>query len=137
MKINILSINEFKESTKYIIAKWFLDKKRSIEDWFETDDFKDLEYDYYEYDVKLNTPIYVGFIFFNEQQYQYKLEMVLDVDDILDIDNMSDVFLTLYAYDKNTQDLIGTIDKTVAEPEIIPQLIIELISDFKTEYDKE
>lgn len=132
--IKVYLFNEWKESANYMFAKWFNTKKISIQEWFNSDDFVGLEFDYFEYDTSNNGPIYLGTLDFNEKTIQYKLFFILDANTLTADDTIEEVDLRLDGYDKNSGELIGSLERNVTEGEIVPDLLIELINEFKIEY---
>lgn len=132
--IKVYLFNEWKESANYMFAKWFNTKKLSIEQWFNSDDYTGLEFDYFEYDTSNNGPIYLGTLDFNEKTIQYKLFFVIDANTLTADDTIEEVDLRLDGYNKNTGELIGSLERNVTEGEIVPDLLIELINEFKIEY---
>lgn len=128
-----MTINEFKESDNYLLGKWFLDKKREIESWFNDEQFRELDFSYFEYDTSMTTPIYVGFLYFNENDIQYKLEIIIDKEKFID-GVIEELLINLNGYNNEEEALIGTLTKTIEEPELIPDLLITLISEFKDKY---
>lgn len=130
------SINEWKESTNYMFDKWFHDIKKTIENWFQEDSFNELEFNYFEYDSSNIDPIYIGFLYFNENETQWKLQIIIDGNEYDEDDTIEEMTITLDAYDHNT-DQIGTIKRTIDESEFVPDLLIELISEFKSEFYEE
>lgn len=132
------SIKEWKESPHYLFAKWFDDLNKDIQSWFKTDTYTDLEYDYFEYDSTHHGPIYVGNLYFNEADIQWKLQIILDSNELNEDDTIDEITIQLHGYDKKggkeTNDHIGELKREITEPEFTPDLIFELISEFKDQY---
>jgi hypothetical protein len=132
------SINEWKESANYLFAKWFDNIKKDVEEWFKSDTYKDFEYDYFEYDSAHNGPIYVAFVYFNESNIQWKLEIILDSNELSEDDTIDNISIQLFGYDKKggktSEDLLGELAKDLTEPELNPDLLFELISEFKDKF---
>lgn len=140
--MEILSINEWKESDNYIIGKWYNKLKYTIEDWFNDDMYKQLKFDDYTYDVFGYKQIYIGILNFNEnEKYQYKLELIVDPllldkeqEDILL--KVTEIDIKFYIYESNSTELIGELElNNISTSEIVPDLLLGLITDIKKEYN--
>lgn len=133
--INILTFNEWKESDGYKIQQWFINKKMSIEKWFEDESFDELEFDYFEFDNDNNIyQMYSGELYFNEDEIQWMLSILIDPEKMGEDGAVEQVKLVLKGSDKETHEPLGMIEREIDEPEIAPDLLIELINEFKTEY---
>lgn len=129
------TMNEWKESNNYLISKWFNDLKIKIEKMFKSDLLSEIEFDYFEYDAARLDTVYVGQLFFNEEDYQDKLTILVDYDQLQEEGDINQFDVKFDSYDKNTDELIGTINREGVElSEFDENYIIQMISDFKTEY---
>jgi len=130
------TINEWKESDNYIISKWFDDKKKYIEKLFENNELlQDLEYDYFEFDASRMANLYVGQLFFNEEDIQYKLTILVDYKQLEEAGTIELLNIKFDGYDEKTNELLGSIYREdIDENEFNENYIIEIINDFKTEY---
>lgn len=129
------TLNEWKESDNYLISKWFHDLQIKIKKMFESDLLSELEFDYFEYDATRMDTVYVGQLFFNEDDYQDKLTILVDYAQLQEEGDINQFNVKFDSYDKNTDELIGTINREDVETgEFDENYIIQLISDFKTEY---
>lgn len=133
------TINEWKESDNYLISKWFDDKKKYLTKLFEENELlQDLEFDYFEFDAGRYAELYVGQLFFNEEEYQYKLTILIDYAQIEENGDIELVNIKFDAYDPETNELIGTINREDLEDNLFNEnYILELIDDFKTEYTED
>lgn len=132
------TLNEWKESDNYLISKWFHDLQIKIKKMFESDLLSELEFDYFEYDATRMDTVYVGQLFFNEDDYQDKLTILVDYAQLQEEGDINQFNVKFDSYDKNTDELIGTINREDVETgEFDENYIIQLISDFKTEYIEE
>jgi len=133
--INILTFNEWKESDGYKIQQWFINKKISIEKWFEDESFAELEFDYFEFDNDNNIyDLYSGELYFNEDTIQWMLSILINPEKMGEDNTIEQVKLVLKGSDKESHKALGTIERDVDEPEISLDLLIELINEFKTEH---
>lgn len=129
------TLNEWKETDNYLIAKWFNDLKIKIEKMFENDTLNELEFDYFEYDASRLDQLYIGQLFFNESEYQYKLTILVDYKELEEIGDIEKFNIKFDAYDKQTDESIASINRDdIQLSEFNENYIIEIISDFKTEY---
>lgn len=138
MKNKIYTFNEWKENPSFFIEKWFLSKKIEIEKWFTEN--TDLSFDYFEWTNEDSQELYNGVLFFNEPTIQFKLEILIDAEKIdKEEPVVSELVLKLNGYKDEDGTIIGTIDRTIDEKELIFDLLIELINEFKIEFieDKE
>jgi hypothetical protein len=133
MDFNIRLFREWKESNDYLIQKWFAEKKYAVEAWFETEPFEALEYDYFEWSETDSNGIYYGNIDFNEGEYKYRLEIIIDAENVVEGD-LAEMKLVLKGYEVSTNDLIATVDRDIDEPEFTNDLFLDLITEFKTTY---
>ncbi len=135
--IKILSLNEWKESPNYLFDKWFFSKKTEIEKTFvENND--GLEYDYFEYDSDSYGDVHVAFIFFNEEEYQWKIELQVDASTLNDDDEIEECNLNLHCYDIETSETLGLIERKGIKPdELTSDYILQFINDFKSEKIKQ
>lgn len=132
--INILTLNEWRESDDYQIHQWFINKKISIEQWFTDPSFEGLEFDYFEFDNTNNLyELYSAELYFNEDTIQWTLAFMIDAEKIKD-GKFEQVKLILKGSSKETQELLGTLEREVDEPEIAVDLLLEMINEFKTEH---
>lgn len=131
----IYTINEWKETVNYSLSKSFLNLKNQIIEWFENDDLlKELEFDKFEFDSSITAQIYPAYLFFNENDYQYKIEFVVDIN-LLEDDSITNCAINFTAYTIETNEVIGTIERSdLSLSEFNPDYIIEIITDFKTEF---
>jgi hypothetical protein len=132
--INILTFNEWKESDDYKIHQWFINKKLSITKWFEDEAFAGLEFDYFEFDTTNSLyELYTGELYFNEDTIQWTMSFMIDPAN-LNEGAVESLKVILKGSDKETQDPMGSIERDIDEPEITPDLLIEMINEFKTEH---
>ncbi len=135
--INILTFNEWKESDNYKIQQWFINKKITIEKWFADESLAGLEYDYFEFDTTNNLyDVYSAELYFNEETIQWTLSFMIGSDKFVE-DKVEQVKFILKGIDKQTHDLLGVLEREVDEPEISPDLLIEMINEFKIEHISE
>lgn len=129
---NTLLFNEWKESPTYKIDKWFMDRKLQFEKWFETE-LPDFEYDYFEWaDSNSVVDIYTGVLFFSEPDIEYRLNIILDADKV-EQDDIKEFNIQLTGYRKEDSELLGTLDKTATLDQLVSNLLIELVNEFKLE----
>jgi len=128
----ILLFKEWKESPNYKIDKWFIDRKIQIEKWF-VNDLPDFEIDYFEWsDPNQISDIYTASLYFNEPNIQYRLDIILDADKVKE-SNIDEFNIELTGYSQQNGDILGSLNKTATLDQLIPNLIIQLVSEFKTE----
>ena len=129
------TINEWKESDNYLISKWFHDLKIKIKKIFENEVLEELVFDYFEYDASRMDELYIGQLFFNETEYQYKLTFLIDYAQVAEFGDIESFGIKLDVYSIETDELLGTINREeVQTTELDENFLIELIDDFKTEY---
>lgn len=122
---------EWKENPTYKIDKWFIDRKIQIEKWF-AEELPDFEFDYFEW-IDPNSPseVFTASLFFGEPDIQYRLHFILDSDKV-EASDINDFSLQMSGYRKEDGEILGTIDKAASLDQLVPNLIIELVNDFKT-----
>lgn len=132
--INILTLNEWRESDDYQIQQWFINKKISVEKWFQDPSFYGMEFDYFEFDNSNNLyELYSGELYFNEDAIQWTMAFMIDAEKIQE-GKVEQVKLVLKGSSVETQELLGTLERDVDEPEIVADLLLEMINEFKTEH---
>lgn len=130
--INIYSsLNEWKDSNDYLMQKWFKTKENDFAKSFESGILKDLEYDGFDYEDDDFRGIYYGTLSFNEPEYEWKVELVIDSTTVVS-GLVAELDINLKCYDKGTTELINTVTKHVNEPDLNDQLIMQLVGEFKT-----
>lgn len=130
-KMNILLFKEWKENPNYKIDKWFIDRKIQIEKWF-VEELPDFEIDYFEWsDPNSFSEMFTGSLYFNEAEIQYRLDFILDSDKV-EASDINDFSLQMTGYRKSDGETLGSIDKAASLDQLVPNLIIELVNDFKT-----
>jgi len=130
----IYMLNEWKESSAYMYTKWFNDIEKDFRKYFESEIYKELEFDSFEYDSTLLNEIQTGFLYFHEKEYQYKLEIIIDNSEIEE-DEIINIELRLQGFQLLSGELIGEIKSDIVVKDISENLILELISKFKEEYE--
>ncbi len=131
-----MTINEFKESPTYLLSVWFKSKEKTVKNWFENKELGDLEFEYFEFNTSSITPMYYGYLFFHEKDIEYKLQIGIDTDSILD-GIVDDIIVTLFAYEMDSSEdevEIGSISNTITDGEFIPDFLLQQITDLKTEF---
>lgn len=132
LKLNVLSFNEWKESPTYKIDKWFMDRKVQFEQWFQTE-LTDFEFDYFEFaDSNSVVDLYTGVLFFAEPDIEYRLNFIIDANNV-EQDDISEINLQLTGYRTTDSEMLGTLDKTASPDQLVSNLIIELVNEFKLE----
>lgn len=126
-----LLFKEWKENPNYKIDKWFIDRKIQIEKWF-VEELPDFEIDYFEWsDPNSFSEMFTGSLYFNEAEIQYRLDFILDSDKV-EASDINDFSLQMTGYRKSDGETLGSIDKAASLDQLVPNLIIELVNDFKT-----
>lgn len=133
MDFKVYSFNEWKESDEYYLQKWFINKKLSVTKWFEGAELADLEFDYFEFDTTHTYGVASAILYFHEEGVQWKLFMKIDTEASAG-GNIDMVTLSLLGYDKSNDGLLGNIDNEVNDADITPDLLIEMINQFKIEF---
>jgi len=124
--------NEWKESPTYKIDKWFMDRKVQFEQWFETE-LLDFEFDYFEFaDSNSVVDLYTGVLFFGEPDIEYRLNIIIDAKNVAQ-DDISEINLQLTGYRANDSEILGSLDKTATPEQLVSDLLIELVNEFKLE----
>ncbi len=122
---------EWKENPTYKIDKWFIERKIQIEKWF-VEELPDFEFDYFEWsDPNSPSEMFTASLFFGEPDIQYRLDFILDADKV-EASDINDFSLQMTGYRKEDGETLGTIDKAASLDQLVPNLIIELVNDFKT-----
>lgn len=130
-QFKILSFNEWKESPSYIYQSFFSDLKKKFESFFVN--YDELTFDYFEYDsTVLLGQVQIAYLFFNEKEITYKIEIIVDVETVED-DNIEKLDFIMYGYDLESGDELGQLKTEVNVDEITEDLIIRLIDEFKEE----
>ncbi len=133
--INILTFNEFKESDDYKIQQWFIKKKLNITNWFNSESYAGLEFDYFEFESGKLYDLYAGELYFHEDTIQWQLQLLIDTEKLTEDLNVEEVKLVLKGFKSETQELIGVLERSVKDAELSEEnIIIELINEFKIEY---
>lgn len=133
MNLDIRQFNEWKQSNDYLIQSWFQTKKKAMTEWFDTDAFKDITFDYFEFSESDANGIYMAQMYFNEVDVQFTLEMIIDAEKVID-GLVSEIQLNLKGYGTQSDDMLGMITKTVDEPALTTELLLNMITEFKTDY---
>jgi len=132
--INILTLNEWRESDDYQMQQWFINKKISVEKWFQDPSFHGMEFDYFEFDNSNNLyELYAGELYFNEDAIQWTMAFMIDAEKVQE-GKVEQVKLILKGSSMETHELLGTLERDVDEPEIVADLLLEMINEFKTEH---
>lgn len=128
----VFMFNEWKESPTYKIDKWFIDRKIQIEKWFETE-LPDFQFDYFEWnDTTTAENIFTGTLFFGDEDTQYRLNMILNADKVEEGD-INEFAIQMTGYRRSDGEVLGSLDKSATLDQLVPNLVIELVSEFKTE----
>lgn len=127
-------LNEWKESSSYMYTKWFADLGKQLEQYFETDIYNELEFDEFEYDSTLLNAIQTGFLYFHEKEFQYKVEIIIDNEKVEE-DEIIDVEFRLQGFRISDGENIGTVQTDTVVKDINEDLLINLINQFKEEYE--
>jgi len=132
-KFKIYAFNEWKESQSFFFQKYFNDLKSKIELFFEN--YDELDFDYFEYDSTMTLgEIETGFLYFSEQDFTYKVEIIVDIEAVQE-EVIESLDFIMFGYDKKTGQEIGSLKTNVKEDEITEDLLIRLIDEFKEEYN--
>jgi len=134
-KFKILPFNEWKESKSYFYQKYFSDLEKKITGYF--DNYDELDFGYFEYDSTAALgAIETAFLYFNEKDIMYKIEIIIDNEAVVD-EVVESMDFVMFGYDKLTGHDFGSIKTNVKEDEIGEDLLIRLIDEFKEEYNTE
>ena len=132
-KFKIYAFNEWKESQSFFFQKYFNDLKSKIELFFEN--YDELDFDYFEYDSTMTLgEIETAFLYFSEQDFTYKVEIIIDIEAVQE-EVIESLDFIMFGYDKKTGQEIGSLKTNVKEDEITEDLLIRLIDEFKEEYN--
>lgn len=132
MKFKVLLFKEWKESPTYKIEKWFVDRKIQIEKWFEQE-LPDFELDYFEWaDTQSISDFFTASLYFSEPDIEYRLDFIINADKVED-GNIDEIALQMTGFSRENSEPLGTLNKSATLDQLVPNLILELVSEFKTE----
>lgn len=133
MKIDPNSIKlfkEWKESDDYLISFWFLNKEKEIKKWFENNELKGFEFDDYQWSANELYIIYNGHLEFHEETIEYRLDIVIDLKDIID-SQVTKLTIVLTSYEIEELKMINKIRKDIEDKEFNSGLLINMIAEIK------
>ena len=139
-KIKIHSINEWKESDNYILFQWYNNKEKYIKKLFDNNEmYKELNFERFDFDSTIITMVKFGYIFFDDNEFDYTLEIVVDYNKIIDgnKDNKTENIIIEEAEyklkGKNKRDdvILTPVSSVITDEEITKDFLITLISEFK------
>lgn len=140
-KIKIHSINEWKESDNYILFQWYNNKEKYIKKLFDNNEmYKELNFERFDFDSTIITMVKFGYIFFDDNEFDYTLEIIVDYNKIITDDsgkNQNDNIVIEEAEyklkgKKKRDDVILTpVSSVITDEEITKDFLITLISEFK------
>lgn len=94
----MITIKEWSESTQNIIKVFYDNLKTKLNKWFNNE-LIELTFDYFEYNTTISSNIYTAFLFFNDDNYTYKLDIIIDDDDVRENDDIVTVLdIRFFAY---------------------------------------
>lgn len=140
-KIKIHSINEWKESDNYILFQWYNNKEKYIKKLFDNNEmYKELNFERFDFDSTIITMVKFGYIFFDDNEFDYILEIIVDYNKILTGDsgkNQNDNIVIeeaeykLKGKNKNDDIILTAVSSIITDEEITKDFLITLISEFK------
>lgn len=137
MDFKIFSINEWQESDNYTLNEWYMEKKYFIEKLFDENEvYKDLSFTKFSHDNTRIGDVRFGYVFFDDNNIDYKLEIIIDFKKITNDYTNDNVFVIdeaeyiLYGNYINSDEKLKSIKSTITDEEITDDFIITLISEF-------
>lgn len=132
-KINpndIKLFEEWKETDDYLIQSWFRDKGKEIAEWFESNDLTGFEFDDYQWSANEIYDIYNGHLEFHEENTEYKLEIVIELDKAVG-GVVSELTIILSNFDMEEQKLLNKLRKDINGEELTVNTLISMIGELK------
>lgn len=139
-QIKIYNINEWKESDNYTLFKWYKEKENYIKNLFDTNQmYKDLNYEKFDFDSTNLNNVKFGYVFFDDKEYDYTLEIIIDYDKIITADKddlIDNIVITEADYNlkcksKTNDNILTNVLSSIKDDEITKDFIINLISEIK------
>lgn len=133
MKYKIYSsINEWKESDNYIIFKYFKNKEIFFKNLFNTkQNYRELEYERFEHDSTIVSSIKFAYLFFSDNDFNYKLELSLDYDALMKDMAIEECLYQLSMTSKHDDQIYESIESSIKDDELLDDTLISLISEIK------
>lgn len=140
MKFKIYSINEWMESDNYIINEWFMEKSKFIESLFDENEFyRNLSFTNFTHDNSLIGDIRFAYVFFDDNEIEYKLEIGVDFKKLTNNYSPSNTQIVISEAEYklsgeyiNSEDTLQHIISVLSDDDITDDFIINLISEFKS-----
>lgn len=119
---------EFKDSNDYLMQKWFLEQKKQITSWFESNIMSGFNFDQFEWSSNDAYSVYSANLKFNNEKNEYAVDFLIDSEKVED-GQVEEWEISIRSYDAMTAELIGELKKTVKNSDWSAELLIQLIND--------
>lgn len=133
MRINpndIKIFEEWKETNDYLIQSWFLNQDKIIKKAFESNDLEGFEFDDFQWSGSDMYDIYNAHLEFHEENFEYKLELVIEPENFVD-NEVNSLTIILTNFDVENQIPINKIQKDISGSDLTINTLIGLISEIK------
>lgn len=119
---------EFKDSNDYLMQKWFLEQKKQITSWFESNVMAGFNFDEFEWSSNDAYSVYSANLKFNNEKNEYAVDFLIDSEKVQE-GQVEEWEISIRSYDAMTAELIGELKKTVKNSDWSAELLIQLIND--------
>ncbi len=133
---DIMLFEEWKESEDYLIQSWFLARKKEVTEWFKKEELKGFTLGDFNWSQNGNYLIYTGFMEFSEEIMDYKLDIVVEFDKIVN-GEVSTFNLVLSGYSVENPVLVGKTTEEIESAAFTIDWLIGAIAKFKELFPEE